>query len=208
MRSINQAAAVRIAREAANPFGAFVAGSRGAGHGKRCPRLFPGTDRRIIESGVDLLVLETFQDLCELHQAILAAREAAGAAMPIVAHVSVEDDGTVAGRTAAGRTSLEECTKCLDQWSADVIGLNCSSGPGVILESIQKMSAWTRKPLSAMPNAGLPQALTPGQMAAYTEPLLRAGARILGRLLRDHPGAHPADSRGSGQGETVSGALH
>ncbi|HEY1757292.1 MAG TPA: bifunctional homocysteine S-methyltransferase/methylenetetrahydrofolate reductase [Bryobacteraceae bacterium] len=137
----------------------------------------------LVESGVDLLMLETFQDLKELREAILAAREAAGPEMIVGAHLSVDDDGTLASGACP-----REFTELLDEWPVDVIGLNCSSGPKVILETIEAMSAWTSKPLSAMPNAGLPTAVggrniyscTPSYMAQYARRFLRAGVRILG----------------------------
>ena len=100
----------------------------------------------LVESGVDLLVLETFQDLTELHQAILAAREAAGLAMVVVVHVSVEEDGSL----ACG-APVSEFAACLEEWPVDVIGVNCSSGPRVVLETARKVAGWTTKPLSIMP---------------------------------------------------------
>jgi methionine synthase / methylenetetrahydrofolate reductase(NADPH) len=66
--------------------------------------------------------------------------------------------------------------------------VNCSSGPKAILETIGAMGAWTSKPLSVMPNAGLPTAVagrnlyscTPSYMAQYARRFLAAGARIVG----------------------------
>ncbi len=194
--AINQAG-VRIAREAARGVGgeapAFVAGSVGP-LGVRLEPLGPTTPAEaravfreqieaLVETGVDLLALETFQDLNELREAILAAREAAGPEMVVAAHVSVEDDGTL-----ASGASTREFTELLDEWPVDVIGLNCSSGPKAILETIEAMAAWTSKPLSVMPNAGLPTlvdgrnayACTPSYMAQYARRFLRAGVRILG----------------------------
>ena len=70
----------------------------------------------------------------------------------------------------------------------DVIGLNCSSGPKVMLETIEKMVAYTTKPLSAMPNAGLPTTVegrniylcSPEYMAQYARRFLLAGVQIVG----------------------------
>jgi methionine synthase / methylenetetrahydrofolate reductase(NADPH) len=196
VRAINQAG-VRIAREAARGFEegppAFVAGAVGP-LGVRLEPLglttlaearavFREQIEALVESGVDLLVLETFQDLNELREAILAAREAAGPEMIVAAHVSVEDDGTL-----ASGASTREFTELLDEWPVDVIGLNCSSGPKALLETIEAMAAWTSKPLSVMPNAGLPTAVdgrnvyscSPEYMAQYARRFLRAGVRILG----------------------------
>jgi homocysteine S-methyltransferase len=196
VRAINQAG-VRIAREAArasSPEGslAFVAGTVGplgvrlAPLGSTTPAeardAFREQIEALVESGVDLLVLETFQDLNELREAILAAREA-GPEMIVAAHVSIDDDGTL-----ASGASTREFTEFLDAGPADVIGLNCSSGPKAILETLEAMAAWTTKPLSAMPNAGLPKtvdgrnvyACPPAYMAEYARRFLSAGARIVG----------------------------
>jgi methionine synthase I (cobalamin-dependent) len=68
-----------------------------------------------------------------------------------------------------------------------VIGLNCSSGPKVMREAIEKMVGFTKKPLSAMPNAGMPTTVegrniylcSPEYMAQYARRFLMAGVRSL-----------------------------
>ncbi|HEV1288121.1 MAG TPA: bifunctional homocysteine S-methyltransferase/methylenetetrahydrofolate reductase, partial [Bryobacteraceae bacterium] len=97
--------------------------------------------------------------------------------------VSIEDDC----RLRDG-TTTEDFTRRLDEWPVDVIGVNCSSGPKVMLEAIEKMLAFTKKPLSAMPNAGLPATIegrniylcSPEYMAQYARRFLMAGVRIVG----------------------------
>src|SRR5262249_3638712 len=105
----------------------------------------------LAEAGGDLLVLETFRDVNEIREAILAAREAAGPEIVLMAQFSIEDDCTL-----RDGTSTLDYTLKLDELPVDVIGLNCSSGPKVMLEAIEKMVGYSKKPLSAMPNAGLP----------------------------------------------------
>jgi homocysteine S-methyltransferase len=185
-------AGVRIAREAARET-AFVAGAMGP-LGIRLEPLGPTSfeEARAIfreqaaalaEAGVDLLMLETFRDSNEIREAIFAAREAAGPDIAIIAQLSIEDDGTL-----RDGTSTEDFTRRLDEWPVDVIGLNCSSGPKVMLETIEKMVAYTKKPLSAMPNAGLPATVegrnlylcSPEYMAQYARRFLMAGVRIVG----------------------------
>jgi methionine synthase / methylenetetrahydrofolate reductase(NADPH) len=185
-------AGVRIAREAARDQ-AFVAGAVGP-LGIRLEPLGPTSFEEaraifreqiaaLIEAGVDLLVLETFRDTNEIREAIFAAREAAGPDVAIIAQLSIEDDGTL-----RDGTSTEDFTQRLDEWPVDVIGLNCSSGPKVMLETIEKMVAFTKKPLSAMPNAGLPATVegrnlylcSPEYMAQYARRFLMAGVRIVG----------------------------
>ena len=137
----------------------------------------------LVEAGVDCLMLETFRDLNEVRAAVEAARDAAGPDMVLMAHLSIEDDG----RLQDG-TSIEDFTRALDAMPVDVIGLNCSSGPKVMLETLEKMGAYTHKPLSAIPNAGLPASVdgrniylcSAEYMAQYAARFIKAGARIVG----------------------------
>jgi methionine synthase I (cobalamin-dependent)/5,10-methylenetetrahydrofolate reductase len=191
VRLINQAG-VRIAREAARDQ-AFVAGAVGP-LGIRLEPLGPTSFEEaraifreqidaLVESGIDLIVLETFRDIHEIREAILAAREAAGPDMVIIAQLSIEDDCNL-----RDGTSTADFTRKLNELPVDVIGLNCSSGPKVMLEAIEKMIAYTEKPLSAMPNAGLPTTIegrnlylcSPEYMAQYARRFLMNGVRIIG----------------------------
>jgi methionine synthase / methylenetetrahydrofolate reductase(NADPH) len=185
-------AGVRLAREAAGER-AFVAGAMGPlgvpieplgpTSFAEARAIFKEHADALVAAGIDLMVLETFYDLSELREAILAARQAAGPDMVIMAQVTVEDDGTL----RAG-TSTELFTRTLDELPVDVIGVNCSAGPKVALETIEKMALYTTKPLSAMPNAGLPATVegrniylcSPEYMAQYARRFLQAGVRVMG----------------------------
>src|SRR6202166_3213228 len=145
---INQAG-VRIAREVARDQ-AFVAGAVGP-LGVRLEPLGPVSFAEardlfreqvtaLAEAGVDLIILESFRDLDELREAVLAVREAAGREMPLIAQVAIEDDGTLEDGTSAATIAL-----ALTQWPVDVIGLNCSSGPRRMLGGIQAMPSPTTK---------------------------------------------------------------
>jgi homocysteine S-methyltransferase len=191
LKAINQAG-VRLAREAAGAK-AFVAGSIGPLGVPIEPlgplsfaearELFREQAEVLVGSGIDLLVLETFYDLSELREAIFAAREAAGPDTVIVAQVTVDDEGNL--RDGASTAAF---TASLNEYPADVIGVNCSAGPKVILETVEKMAVLTTKPLSAMPNAGLPASVegrnlylcSPEYMAQYSRRFLWAGVRIIG----------------------------
>jgi methionine synthase / methylenetetrahydrofolate reductase(NADPH) len=191
VRLINQAG-VRIAREAARDV-AFVAGAvgplgirlepLGPTSFEEARALFREQVEALVEAGVDLLVLETFRDSNEVREAILAAREAAGDEIVIVAQLSIEDDGRLRDGTA-----IIDYTQRLNELPVDVIGLNCSSGPKVMLETIEKMAGYTTKPLSAMPNAGLPTTVegrnlylcSPEYMAQYARRFLLCGVRVIG----------------------------
>ncbi len=191
LQAINQAG-VRLAREAASD-SAFVAGAVGP-LGVRIEPLGPTSFAEaramfrehieaLVEAGVDLLILETFSDLNELREAIFAARDVAGEEMVVVAQVTIDDYGNL----PAGATT-ELFTRRLDEWPADVIGCNCSAGPKVTFETIEKMQHFSSKPLSAMPNAGHPATVegrkiylcSPEYMAQYARRFLAAGVRILG----------------------------
>ncbi len=191
LKAINQAG-VRIAREAAKE-DAFVAGALGP-LGVPIEPLGPMSfaevrevygeqTQALVDAGVDLLVLETFYDLSELREALFAARDVAGPEMVIIAQVTIDDYGNM-----RDGTDTASFTARLNEWPADVIGLNCSVGPKVALETIEKMAVHTRKPLSAMPNAGHPSVVegrsiylcSPEYMAQYARRFLWAGVKIVG----------------------------
>jgi methionine synthase / methylenetetrahydrofolate reductase (NADH) len=191
LRSINEAG-VHLAREAAGEK-AFVGGAMGP-LGAQIEPLGPISYAEVraafreqaevlVAAGVDLLILETFYDLNELREAILAVREAAGPDIVIVAQLTVNDDGSL-----RGGTSTETFTRALDALPVDVIGVNCSAGPKVALETIERMAQYSQKPLSAMPNAGLPTKVegrniylcSPEYMAQYSRRFVQAGVRLMG----------------------------
>lgn len=139
----------------------------------------------LMEGGVDCFVLETFHDLAEIRQAILAVREVSDAV--IFAQMTINEEGA----TAYG-TPPEVFTPQLDRWlnqaGADVIGLNCSVGPQIILEAVEKMQQHTNRRLSAQPNAGLPRDVggrqiylaSPEYFARYAKWLISAGVKFIG----------------------------
>ena len=191
VREINLAG-VRLAREAAGP-NVFLAGAVGP-LGVRIEPLGPTSFAEaraafreqidaLLEAGVDLLIFETFGNLDELREAVGAARDAGGDDIPIVAQVTIDDFGHLPGGTAT-----EAFTREMDSWPVDVIGLNCSVGPKATLETIERMMQFTSKPLSAMPNAGVPQRVegrniylcSPEYMAQYARRLLWAGVKVIG----------------------------
>src|SRR5438270_12449746 len=189
LREINIKAA-RIAREAAGNR-AFVAGAVGPLGLRIEPygptsfdearEMFAQQIAALLEGGVDLFVLETFSDISELRQAIGAVRALCD--LPIVAQVTIQVDGN----TLFGATP-ETFTTQLDEWGADVIGLNCGVGPAIVLTAIEKMRTLTSRKLSAQPNAGLPRDVggrqiymcSPEYMAEYSRRIIQAGAKFVG----------------------------
>jgi homocysteine S-methyltransferase len=196
LKAINQAG-VRLARQAASSAAAagrpFVAGAMGP-LGVRIEPLGPTSFAEaraifreqaevLVAAGVDLLILETFSDLNELREGVLAAREAAGPDLVIVAQVTIDDFARL-----SGGASPESFTEEMNTWPADVIGINCSVGPKTTLDAIERMVTVSTKPLSAMPNAGLPARVegrniylcSPEYMAQYARRMLAAGVKVIG----------------------------
>ncbi|MHB1960240.1 MAG: bifunctional homocysteine S-methyltransferase/methylenetetrahydrofolate reductase [Acidobacteriaceae bacterium] len=138
--------------------------------------------RALAEGGVDLLILETMTSLNEVHQAVLAAREAAPG-LPILAMMTIDEEGN----TLDG-SSPEAAAKKLTEWGADAVGCNCSAGPATILSAIERMRTATTLPLVAMPNAGMPRAVdgrniylcSPEYMASFVRKFAHAGVQYVG----------------------------
>ncbi|HTS69199.1 MAG TPA: bifunctional homocysteine S-methyltransferase/methylenetetrahydrofolate reductase [Terriglobia bacterium] len=135
----------------------------------------------LVEGGVDLIIVETMMDLNEAHQALLAAREVGS--IPVIVQMTIQDDGS----TPTG-TRPEDLARALDEWGADLIGVNCSVGPAAVQETLERMAAVTGKRLSAQPNAGMPRTVegrnlylcSPDYMASYARRFIQAGARLVG----------------------------
>jgi methionine synthase / methylenetetrahydrofolate reductase (NADH) len=135
----------------------------------------------LLAGGVDGFILETFSDLDEIHEALRAVRSACD--LPVITQMTIGTDGL----THYG-TDPETFTKQLTEWGADVIGVNCSVGPAGVLEAVEKMGKATERPISAVPNAGLPKDVgdrkiylaSPEYMASYARRMIEAGARIVG----------------------------
>ena len=191
VREINRAG-VSLAKEAAKSFDVWVAGSVGP-LGVRIEPLgktsfeearaaFREQIAALVEGGVDLLMLETFGYVEELHQAILAARDV-NPKIPVVAHVTIDEDGN-----CLDGSTPESFTPRLESWGADVIGCNCSVGPVAMLDVIERVRALTSLPLAAQPNAGMPRSVegrniylcSPEYMASYARKFVAAGVRLVG----------------------------
>lgn len=150
----------------------------------------------LLEGGVDLFVLETFAELNEIHQAINGIRSFSD--LPIVAQMTLQSDGLGPFGTEPAEFALR-----LGGWDVDALGLNCSVGPKIMLEAIEKMARITDAWISAQPNAGIPQNVdgrniyltSPEYMAEYARLLVRAGARIVGGCC----GTTPAHIKAIGQ---------
>ena len=135
----------------------------------------------LVEGGVDLIIVETMMDLHEAHQALRAAREVGQ--FPVIVQMTVQAEGS----TPTG-TLPEDFARALDEWGADLIGVNCSVGPAAVQETLERIAAVTERRLSAQPNAGMPRTVegrnlylcSPEYMASYARRFIQTGARLVG----------------------------
>ncbi|GAB3291480.1 methionine synthase [Parasphingorhabdus pacifica] len=142
----------------------FVLGSMGPG--TKLPTLghAPYADLRdayeenvlgMLEGGIDVVLVETSQDLLQTKSAIVGAKRAMeqlGRWVPIIAQVTVEQTGTmlVGSEIGAALTALEPL-------GIDMIGMNCATGPAEMSEHLRVLAEHSTVPISVMPNAGLPE---------------------------------------------------
>ncbi len=108
----------------------------------------------LLAGGVDVLLVETVQDLLQGKAALIACRRAmakAGREVPVIVQVTMETTGRmlIGSEIGAALTALEALRP-------DVIGLNCATGPGEMTEHVRYLSQHARTFLSCLPNAGLP----------------------------------------------------
>jgi methionine synthase / methylenetetrahydrofolate reductase (NADH) len=186
---------VKVARAAREIVGldAFVAGSIGPlgkplepfGHitVTEAEDYFRAAAEGLLEGGCDCFILETFQDLNEILAALRAVRRLT-LSVPVVAHMTFGTDGkTVYGHTPTLAVQM------LKQAGAAVVGINCSVGPQPTLEVLEEMvRAAEGTPVSAMPNAGLPQMVegrylylsSPEYFADFAARAVDLGVRIVG----------------------------
>lgn len=136
----------------------------------------------LISGGIDAISLETFSDISELQQAVLAAREVAPG-IPVLAQIAINPDG----KSLMG-TPLEWAMKKLDEWDVDIVGLNCSVGPQPMMTALPKIRGTTKRPLCLQPNAGMPKLVegrtfymsTPEYFAEFAKGFLQSGVSIIG----------------------------
>lgn len=191
LRQVNTEA-VRIAREAIGDNPVVLAGAVGpvgkplAPIGQIAPQEAAQAFREqieiLLEAGVDVIILETFTHLDELHIALQQLR-ALDAEIPVIAQKSFIEDGETLASGLPARVA-----RTLEEWGVDVIGANCVVGPQRMVGILQAMASATSLPLSAMPTPGLPQyqrgevafETQPDYFAQYGEQFARIGVNIIG----------------------------
>ncbi|MBM3180012.1 MAG: methionine synthase [Chloroflexi bacterium] len=108
----------------------------------------------LIQGGVDVLLIETSQDILEVKAAIIGLHKAFDETqiyLPIQAQVTLD----TTGRMLLG-TDINAALAILEGMGIDVIGLNCSTGPEHMREPIRILGENSTLPVSCIPNAGLP----------------------------------------------------
>ena len=141
----------------------WVAGSMGPG--RKLPTLghisfldlkaaYGEQARGLIDGGVDLLIVETCQDLLQTKAALAAIFEhfeKNRVRVPVIAQVTIETFGTM-----LNGTEISAALTALAPFPIDVVGMNCGTGPRHMTESIRYLCENAPLPVSILPNAGLP----------------------------------------------------
>jgi 5-methyltetrahydrofolate--homocysteine methyltransferase len=201
VREINLKAA-QLAKEVAQQFSTkdkprFVAGSMGPT--TKLPSLghigwdamlasYEEQAAALIEGGVDVLLIETCQDLLQAKIATVAVLEAmrkAGKQLPVQVQVTLQDQ---MGTMLLG-TEIGAALTALEPYDVDIIGLNCATGPKEMNEAVRYLGLNSTKYISVLPNAGLPEnvgghaeyKLSANDLADYHKHFVKDyGVRIVG----------------------------
>ncbi len=166
--ALNKTAAA-LARRVADEYSTpeqprFVAGSMGPG--TKLPTLghidfdtlknaYAEQARGLIDGGVDLLLVETCQDVLQIKAAlngIEAAFTQVGQRLPLMVSVTMEQQGTM----LVG-TEMAAALAILEPYPIDILGLNCATGPDLMKDHIKHLSEQSPFAISCIPNAGLPE---------------------------------------------------
>lgn len=118
----------------------------------------------LLEGGVDVVLLETQQDLLELKAAIQGVWRAfrrLGLRVPLQAQVTLD----ASGRLLTG-PDIAAAAVTLAALPVDVLGMNCSTGPEEMRDAVRRLAVLSPRPICVMPNAGMPENV--GGKAVYT----------------------------------------
>ncbi|MFN5205175.1 MAG: methionine synthase [Pseudanabaena sp.] len=152
----------------------------------------------LYDGGADLLIVETCQDVLQIKSALNAIaaffdkKTAEGKPrIPVMVSVTMETTGTM----LVG-SDISAVVTILEPYPIDILGLNCATGPDLMKEHMQYLSAHSPFVVSCVPNAGLPEnvggqafyRLTPddlkGHLAHFVEDL---GVQIIGGCCGTRP---------------------
>ena len=200
--------AAELAKRIANDYSTadkprFVAGS--IGPGTKLPTLghityrdlkdaYREQVRGLFDGGVDMMIVETCQDLLQTKAAlasIFELFEKNRVKIPVIAQVTIETFGTMLNGTEIGAALT-----ALEPFPIDVIGMNCGTGPKQMADSFRYLCENSPLPVSVLPNAGLPEVKdgkqhydeTPESFAAQVEHFTKDfGANIVGGCCGTSP---------------------
>jgi homocysteine S-methyltransferase len=153
--------------------------------------------KALLAGGVDLFVLESFADLNEINQAILAIQEVCD--LPVVAMMTPNDEG----QTLYG-TEPEWYIRKLADSGAAMVGVNGGSGPAPLLDLLKRFKEVTDCPLILQPSAGLPRLVdgrlmymaSPEYLGEFARQAFQLGIRAVGGCAGTTP-AHTRSMRGA-----------
>jgi len=193
--------AAQLAREVAQQFSTmdkprFVAGSLGPT--TKLPSLghigfdamvaaYEEQAAALIEGGIDVLLVETAQDLLQAKIGVIGVLEAlrkSGKRLPVTVQVTLQESGTMLLGTEIGAALT-----ALEPFDVDAIGLNCATGPKEMNDAVRYLALNSTKQVSVLPNAGLPEnvgghpvyRLTPQELADYHKHFVQDyGVRVVG----------------------------
>ena len=201
-------AAAKLAKEVAAQFSTkdrprFVAGSMGPttklpslGHISfdEMAAAYEEQAAALIEGGVDVLLVETAQDLLQAKVGAYGALEAmrkAGKRLPLTVQVTLQESGTMLLGTEIGAALT-----ALEPFDVDIIGINCATGPKEMNDPVRYLGLNSTKEISVLPNAGLPHnegghavyKLQPEELAKYHRHfVVDYGVRIVGGCCGTKP---------------------
>lgn len=144
--------------------------------------------RGLLEGGVDLFLIETMIDIQEARAALLAVKESSD--LPVMVSMTFDRDG----RTLTNSDPVT-VLMILQSLGADAVGVNCSTGPKDMIEIISLMKPYSRVPLLAKPNAGLPRLINgvttfdmeAEEFGTYAKDFVGAGVNLLGGCCGTSP---------------------
>jgi len=194
-------AAAKLAREVAASYSSngrkrFVSGSMGPttklpslGHIGFDDMAATYTEQAValIDGGVDVLLLETCQDILQAKAGLVGIFDAlkkTGKNIPVQVQVTLEATGTMLLGTEIGAALTT-----LEMFDVAIIGMNCATGPKEMNDGVRYLGANSPKPVSVLPNAGLPQnvggravyGLQPQELADYQKQFITEyGVRVVG----------------------------
>lgn len=138
------------------------------------------------KAGADLVFIETMLDLQEVQAAVMAVKE--NTSLPIFVTMTFSANG----RTLFGHQP-EEFAAAVSDMGVRAVGLNCSTGPKEMRDTVSRIKGATNLPVIVKPNAGLPNPLTgaydmqPEEFAQAMEVLVESGGTILGGCCGTSP---------------------